>query len=180
MRPVSSVPCDLSVDSIGCHRPAQLREGLCRGEGISGVMEKDMVQHTQAPRLLIFSLCFPVPAVRDHVLHATCELWFQGNSWRFEDTIFRGQSPQKEPEVLQFPCFDGACSYSNLFRPNKCVGLVQITSVPLIAVGVFCNGQEPPASFLLIVWHRKKSAQSFLLQAGRVWAGSAAQILGMS
>lgn len=49
MRPVSSVPCDLSVDSIGCHRPAQLREGLCRGEGISGVMEKDMVQHTQAP-----------------------------------------------------------------------------------------------------------------------------------
>lgn len=48
--------------------------------------------------------------------------------------VFLGQSPQKEPEVLKSSCFDGACSYSNLFRPNKCVGFVQITSAPLIAI----------------------------------------------
>lgn len=136
-------------------------------------MEKGTVQHVEKPQLLFSSPCFPalggVCQILD-VIYLSC--YFKAIFKDLRTPVFLGQSPQKEPEVLKFSCFDGACSYSNLFRPNKCVGFVQITSAPLIAIlasEFFVTGKSLQPAFFLIVWHLKKSAQSFLLPS---WQGT--------
>ena len=117
-------------------------------------MEKGTVQRVERPQLLVFSPCFPVLGVKDQILDvAYVSCYFKAIFKDLRAAVFLGRSPQKEPEVLKFSCFDGACSYSNLFRPNKCVGFVQITSAPLIAIlalEFFVTGESlQPAFFLL-------------------------------
>lgn len=139
MQPVSDIHRDSRVGSAGA---TVLRSSEMVFAGVTNISVKVSAGRWRSAQFGVLkdlNFCFSPHAFQCWGGEGGCQIldvicvtcYFKAIFKGLKTPVFLGQSPQKEPEVLKFSCCDGACSYSNLFRPNKCVGFVQITSAPL-------------------------------------------------